>query len=156
MIELVVVLLIVMIMTAMVVPMYQGSITWARRDQMTRDVVARLKYAQERAIADVTEYRFYLDHEKGTFWLMRRDGEKDGKPVYSEVEDAGATREHLPVPLEFKRPKAQMDKLREAHFVAFYPGGACDYATITIVLDKRNETKIMTKGRLGQLEIEVD
>ena len=80
--EMVVVLMIVMIMTAAVLPMYQGSVTWARRDKFTRDIVARMKYAQERAIADVTEYRFYLDEKDGEFWRMCNAGKKDGKEEF--------------------------------------------------------------------------
>ena len=152
----VVVLMIVMIMTAAVLPMYQGSVTWVRRDRVTRDIVARMKYAQERAIADVTEYRFYLDHDRGSYWLMRQAGEKDGKDVFEEVNDAGATRDRLPESLEFEKPKASLDKERKAHYIAFYPGGACDYATIKLKYDKTEEIKITTKGRLGQLDVEKD
>ncbi len=155
-IEIIVVLMIVMIMTAAVVPMYQGSVAWARRDRATRDVLSRLKYAQERAITDVSEYRFYLNRDTGTFWLMREGERKDGKEVFEEVDDAGATRAQLPEAMIFEKPKATMDRKRDAHYVAFYPGGACDYATITIALDKRTSTTIRTKGRLGQLEVETE
>ena len=154
--EMVVVLMIVMIMTAAVLPMYQGSVTWVRRDRVTRDIVARMKYAQERAIADVTEYRFYLDRDDGTYWLMRSAGEEDGKDVFEEVGDAGATRDRLPESLEFEKPKASLDKERKAHYIAFYPGGACDYATVTMKYDKSEEITIKTKGRLGQFEVEKD
>ncbi|NUM56533.1 MAG: type II secretion system protein [Candidatus Hydrogenedentes bacterium] len=154
--EAVVVLMIAMIMTAAVLPMYQGSLTWARRDKVTRDLVARMKYAQERAIADVTEYRFYLDHERGTHWLMRHGGKKDGKDAYSEVDDAGATRERLPESLEFEKPKASFDKELKAHYIAFYPGGACDYATVKLKYDKHEAITIKTKGRIGQFEVETD
>lgn len=157
--EMVVVLSIVLIMTAAVVPMYQGSITWAQRDRAVRDVVARMKYAQERAISDIAEYRFYLNHETGAYWLMRRITEPDADAddetdSFEEVDDAGATRARLPESASFARPKALLDKKRDAHYIAFYPGGSCDYATITIEYDKRSETKISTKGRLGQLEVE--
>lgn len=154
--EMVVVLMIVMIMTAAVLPMYQGSVTWARRDKFTRDIVARMKYAQERAIADVTEYRFYLDEKDGEFWLMRSAGKKDGKEAFTEVDDAGATRARLPESLEFDKPKASQDKDRKAHYIAFYPGGACDYAAVTMKYDKTEEITIKTKGRLGQLEVDRD
>lgn len=155
-IEMIVVLVIVMLMTAAVLPMYQGSVTWARRDRVTRDIVARMKYAQERAIADITEYRFYLDHDEGTYWLMRCTGQEGGKPVYAEVQDAGATRDRLPDTLVFEKPKAAMDKERKANYVAFYPGGACDYATIALKYDKSKQIKIVTKGRLGQFEVVKD
>ncbi len=152
----VVVLMIVMIMTAAVVPMYQGSVTWARRDRVTRDLVSRMKYAQERAIADVTEYRLYVDRDAGSYWLMRNEGKKDGKDVFEEVKDAGATRDYLPDSLTFEKPKATHDEKRKAHYIAFYPGGACDYATIKMKYDKTEEIKISTKGRLGQFEVEKD
>jgi len=155
--ELIVVLSIIMIMTAVVVPMYSGSVSWARKDRATRDVLARMKYAQERAITDVAEYRFYLNRDTGAFWLMREaETAEDGKKTFLEVDDAGATRGVLPREMEFEKPKAAMDRDRDAYFVAFYPGGACDYATVIIALDKRTSTKISTKGRLGQLEVETE
>ena len=154
--EMVVVLMIVMLMTAAVLPMYQGSVTWVRRDRATRDVLSYMKYAQERAIVDVTEYRFYLDTEKGAYWLMRDEGKKDDKEVFSEVKDAGATRTYLPESLAFDRPKARTDKDRKAHFISFYPGGACDYATVTMKYDQTDKITIKTKGRLGQLDVDKD
>jgi len=155
-IEVIVVLSIVMIMTAAVVPMYQGSVAWARRDRATRDVVSRLKYAQERAITDAAEHRFYLDDDSGTYWLVREGEENDGKRVFEELDDAGATRARLPEQMKFEKPKASLDRELDAHYVAFYPGGACDYATITIAIDDRTSTKIRTEGRLGQMKVETD
>ncbi len=143
-------------MTAAVIPMYQGSLTWARRDRVTRDLVARMKYAQERAIVDITEYRFYIDREDGSYWIMRDAGKKDGKRVFDEVDDAGATRDRLPESLEFEKPKATLDNERKAHYIAFYPGGSCDYATVKLKYDKAEGIKISTKGRLGQFEVEID
>ena len=154
--EVIVVLMIVMIMTAAVIPMYQGSLTWARRDRVTRDLLARMKYAQERAIVEVTEYRFYLDRDNGSYWIMRDAGKKDGKVVFEEVKDAGATRDRLPESLEFDKPKATLDDERKAHYIAFYPGGACDYATIKLKYDKSDTIEISTKGRLGQFDVEMD
>lgn len=154
--EAVIVILIVLIMSAAVLPMYQGSVTWARRDKVTRDLLARMKYAQERAIIDVTEYRFYLDYESGAHWLMRNDGKKDGVDVYSNVGDAGATRDRLPESLEFEKPKASLDKDRGAHYIAFYPGGACDYATIKLKYDKTKKITIETRGRIGRFDVEKD
>lgn len=154
--EAVVVLTIVMLMTAAVLPMYAGSVTWVRRDRAARDVVARMKYAQERAIAEVREYRFYLDRESGEFWLMRNAVTEDGKDTFAEVDDAGAARDRLPDALEFEKPKASLDAKRKAHYVAFYPGGACDYATISMKYGKNETIAIKTKGRLGQFEVEKD
>jgi len=77
--ELIVVMTIISLMTAAVVPIYQGTLTWARNDRAVSQVVSLMKYAQERAVTDSVPYRFYIDDEKGAFWLARQGTDKDGE-----------------------------------------------------------------------------
>ncbi|MCP4641106.1 MAG: hypothetical protein GY851_11760 [bacterium] len=148
------------LMTAAVVPVYQGSLSWTQRDRAVREFVAMMKYAQERAVADAAEYRFYVNLDKGTYWIMRAaPPEKDAEAGADEVEfvpvtDAGATGRTLPATLSLRGSKARRDRDRDAHFVAFYPGGACDYATLKLSGDDFDRVTIATKGRLGQFEVD--
>lgn len=151
--EMIVVMTIVGLITAGVIPVFQGTLTAVRGDRASRDFVALLKYAQETAIAEATEYRFCMNHEEGTYWLMRAAVDEDGERTFERVDDGyGATR-RLPDGISLDRPDTRYDRDAKAHFVAFYPGGACDYATITIEKRNGDDIDIRTKGRLGQFEV---
>ena len=62
-IELIVVLTILSLMLGVVVPIYHGSLSRTRSAGATRDFLATMKYAQERAVTDATEHRLYLDDD---------------------------------------------------------------------------------------------
>ena len=152
-IELIVVMTIIALMTAAVVPMYQGSMTYIQRDRAIRDFAALMKYAQERAITDATEYRFYFREEQRDFWVMRL-ARMDGDEKEFAFPDEGATEvRQLPETVKLDKPKARYDKDREAHYVAFYASGACDYAKIFLESDDDTRITLETKGRLGQFEV---
>ena len=152
-IELIVVMTIIALLTAAVVPMYQGSLTRVLQDRATRDFVAYLKYAQERAITDATEYRFYFRDEQRDYWVMRLDKVEAGEKHFVYLDEGAAEVKQLPEGIEFERPKARFDKDLEAHFVAFYGTGACDYATIKLETGDGDRIVLETKGRLGRFEV---
>ncbi|MBN2309716.1 MAG: type II secretion system protein [Candidatus Hydrogenedentes bacterium] len=152
-IELIVVMTILALMLGVVVPLYQGSLTWVRTDRATRDFVALMKFAQERAISHATEYRFYMDYDTGAYWLMRLAAIQDGEKVFEDVPEYGGRR-LLPEGLSLRGSHARNDRDREAHFIAFYATGACDYATVKLSRGPGETTTIDTKGRLGQLEVD--
>lgn len=151
--ELLVVLMVITIIAAAVIPVFSGAFANLQRDHAIRDIVAMMKYAQERAIADSVEHRVYLDEENGRFWLMRLKGIEDGEKIFVNPAEPWGTPQSLPDKVEFQRLTAQRDRDRDAHYVAFYPTGACDYATIRIVDDDRNRIQIATKGNLSQFDI---
>ena len=155
--ELIVVMTIIALMTATVVPIYQGTVTWARFDRATRTFVAYMKYAQERAITDMTEYRFYMNYDTGAYWLMRQAEDSEGdEDAFEQVDDSDGGHHVLPEKISLDGTEARNDRDRDAHYVAFYAGGACDYATVKLRTKEGRETIIKTKGRLGQLEVEQD
>jgi prepilin-type N-terminal cleavage/methylation domain-containing protein len=155
-IEIIIVLTILSIMTASVIPMYQGSLGRVRFERASRDFVSTLKYAQERAVTDATEHRLYLNEERGAYWVTRFAGVQDGKDVYERLDEFAGAERVLPENIKIEKPDARLDRDREAHYVAFYPSGACDYATISFALDDDRSCTIKTKGRLGRLDVEQD
>ncbi len=155
-IELIVVMTIIALLTAAVVPIYQGSLTRIREDRATRDFVAYLKYAQERAITDGTEYRFYMREESREYWVMRQHIDEEGEKQFAYLDEGPVEVKQLPEGIEFERPKARFDKDREAHFVSFYGTGACDYATIKMETADGDELELETKGRLGRFEVKAE
>jgi len=141
------------LLTAAVVPLYQGSLTRARQGRATRDFIAYLKYAQERAITDSTEYRFYFREEQRDYWVMRLDKVEAGEKRFAYLDEGVVDVKHLPEGIKFERPKARFDKDRDAHFVAFYGSGSCDYATIKFETGTGDKIVLETKGRLGRFEV---
>ncbi len=151
-IELVIVLTIFALMTAAVVPIYVGSVTWARSDRAVRDFVALMKYAQERALTDQVEYRFYMDYDTGAFWLLRFGENEDGEPAFVALDESDTGRRTLPENVSLEGTKARKDSELEAHYIAFHGSGACDYATVKLDCAGRKTVTIRTKGHLGQFE----
>lgn len=152
--ELVVALTIIALMTAVVTPMFHGSLTWVHGDRATRDFVAAMKYAQERAVSDEVEYRFYVDDDTGAFWLMRFDHFEDDDKVFGFLAGTEGQRRILPETCEITKCEARKDSELGARFVAFYPHGACDYATIKLETANGTKLRIETKGRLGRLDVD--
>ena len=152
-IELLVVLTVITVIAAAVIPVFSGAFANMKRNHAVLDIVAMMKYAQERAISDSTEHRVYIDEERGRFWLMRLKGMDGDQKVFEEPAEPWGTPQTLPEKAKFQRLKAQRDRDLDAHYIAFYPTGACDYATIRIVDDDGNRIQIDTKGTLGQFDI---
>jgi len=151
--EMIVVMTIIALITAGVVPVFQGTLTFVRGDRAGRDFVALMKYAQETAIAESTEYRFYMNPDEGTYWLMRAATDEDGDRIYEFVNDGYGAKRRLPENIEIERPDARRDRDNKGYFVAFYPGGGCDFATVEIERENGDGIRIKTKGRLGQFEV---
>lgn len=144
---------IVAVMTTAVVPMFAHSVQWVRGDRAKRDLIAHLKYGQERAITDGTEYRLYLDDKNDAYWLVRLEGIKDGEKVFQPVEDIGGERRTLSQGVDLVKPTARRDTDKKSYYVGLYPTGACDYATITLVKPGGRTVRIETKGKLGRFQV---
>lgn len=153
-IELIIVMTFIALISAAVIPIYQGSLTRIQKDRATRDFIAYMKYAQERAITDATEYRFYISDKDNAFWVMRLDKREGDEKEFAYPDEGASEVKYLPESVTVEKAKARRDKDRDARFIAFYGSGACDYATITLEDEEGNQIKLETKGRLGQFEVE--
>ena len=151
--EIMVVLTIMVILLSAVVPLYLTSHRFVRIDQAERDLVATMEYAQERAVLDQTEYRLYLDTKSNTYWPARLADVRNGDKLFEDLDETGAGHTTLPPGLRFTKSKARRDPVRNIQYVAFFPSGACDDATIELETDKREKSHVATKGMLGRLEI---
>lgn len=153
--ELVVVLTLLAVLTSGVVPVFRGSLKTMRAEHAIRDFVATLKFAQERAITDVAEYRVYIEPEEGLYWLAMYTGyDEYGDMVFESIGESLTDSQRLPENMEFDDVEAEWDREREAHFVAFYPSGACDYVEIVIRRDDDTTLEIETQGSLGRFVVE--
>lgn len=151
--EIIVVLTLLAIMLAAAAPVFRGAVKGNRQDQAVRNFIAALKFAQERAVADSTEYRVYIDSDGEAYWLLRLSRREGDDKMFEAPAERYAGRTTLPESLEFERPSARRDRARDAHYVAFYPNGACDYATIRFRKDKHDRLRIETKGSLGRFKV---
>ena len=149
--ELLVVLTILSLLMTAIVPVYQGSIGWVRTDGAVRDFMALTKYCQERAVSHGVEYRLYIDKDNGEFWATRYEVDNKGEWAARPLDGDAGRRRELPRGVEVEQLKARRDREAKAHFVAFHPSGACDYATIVIRKRTGDKVTLNTKGRLGQL-----
>jgi prepilin-type N-terminal cleavage/methylation domain-containing protein len=151
--ELLVVLSIIMVIAAAVIPVFSGAYANLQRDHALRDIVAMMKYAQERAITDAIEYRVYFHEESGRFWIMRLARMDADAKVFAMLDEPWGTPQSLPAKAKFSRLSAERDRDQDARYIAFYPSGACAYATIRIIDEDRNRIEIATKGNLSQFKV---
>jgi len=152
-IELVIVLAIIGMLTAGAVPVFRGSFAFVQEDHAVRDLVATIKYGQERAVTDAVEYRLYLDRDEGEYRLMRFKAMEDEEKVFAPLDERLGEPVRLPVRLTMDRVQARKDRQRNAYYIAFYPNGGCDEATITLRPNTGRSIRIETNGALGRLEV---
>lgn len=153
--ELILVMTIIAIIAVAVVPVFRGTLASVQTEHGVRDMVATVRYAQERAVTDSLEYRLYLDPEKGEYYLMRLEGyDEDNEKVFEPLEESIGGVMPLPKRMGMKRPRARKDRDRDAYYVAFFPSGACDDVTIDLEREDRSgSVRIKTNGALGRLEV---
>jgi len=151
--ELIVVLTLLSILTSAIVPVFAGSLESMRRDQAVRELLAVLKFAQERAIADSAEFRVYINEEKGVYWIESLQVAEDGARTFEELGESFTDPWVLPESIEFKKVKARDDRERDLKYISFFPSGACDYVEIELARNDRRTVCIQTKGALGRFEV---
>lgn len=155
--ELIVVLSILSIMSAAVVPLFRGTLESVESDHSFRDLIATIKYAQERAVTDCREYRLYISKETNEYWLMSlawsmgRDSKK-----FIPVEERQGDRMALSKRLEIQRLTAKKDRKEKASYISFYPSGACDQASLTVGRENGKRMKIQLRGSLGEIKVDAE
>ena len=154
--ELIIVLTILAVMSAAAIPVFSGSLGTVESDHAVRDFVALIKYAQERAVTDLREYRLYLDPEKGRYFLMTLQRTAEGKKRFKALDEKQGEALFLPSRLTMKKPSAKKDRKLGLYYVSFYPSGACDEATITLQSKDSGKIKIETGGSLGKIKVDRD
>ncbi len=152
--ELIVVLVLLAIISAAVVPVYSGSVESVHAGNTQRDIVALLKYAQERAISDAVEYRFYLKSDARRYWIMRQTVDEDGQIVFERPPEKSGRDRVLPdfVAIAGTR-KMREDREWQAHYIGFYPNGSCDTTRIKLEIENGPSLRIEIEGGLGEIEV---
>lgn len=154
--ELLVVLSILAVLTAMIVPVYGASVSAMQRRSLRGDLVATIRYLQELSIQQSRELRLYVDTREGTYWAEGWVAGLGDDKVFEALHDSklGAM-QTFPGSLKITRIQARKDRGNRHHYIAFYPTGACDPAKIRF--GKRRGGKatftIETTGTLGDVVV---
>jgi len=152
-VELIIVLTIIGILAGATVPLFRDTTEKLREERAMRDLYGTLKFAQERAISETTEYRVYLDEKKGRYWTSRFIADADDKKSMENATETDGEPTVLPEGIVLKKTKARQDSKREARYIAFYPSGACDVASVTVERKNGKSITVSTKGKLGQFKV---
>ncbi len=145
--ELMIVMSLLAIITAMVTPVFGGTFRSVQAENETRDLVAFMEYAQMRSVTDAAEYRVFLVPEMSTYWLEKAVV-RDGVSVdYVMAEDNLAEDTTLADLVEMAVPRARRFKGKKVYYVSFYPNGMCDDALIALKnIDDESVFIISTAG----------
>lgn len=154
--ELVVVMTMLAVLTAIIIPAFGASVTAMKHRSARGDFVALLYFVGELAVRESREVRLYIDDRQGTYWVEAWvSGHGDDK-VFEPLDDRahGGVRQ-FPAEFDITRLRARQDRGQEGRYIAFYPSGACDQASIRIANGGRGEgsTTIATTGALGQVAV---
>lgn len=153
--ELVVVLSIIAVLSMMVSPVFRIAFRDIRTESAVNDLVATLAHAQTRAVSDSTEFRVYLDPERGAYWTERQTNPGERPAQFERVSDRFSTGAEFPDTLAMKKVSARRDAESKWYFIAFYPHGAADIAKLELVRTGEGGERYTVSTRGGRVEVEL-
>ena len=153
--ELVVVLTILALLTAIIIPVFGESVSAMQRRSARGDFVALLYFTGELAVRESREMRLYLDDRNGAYWVEGWvSGHGDDKRFEPLADRSQGGVRYFPEQLAITRVRARTDRARNLHYIAFLPSGACDRASVRLSNGEREgATTIATTGALGGVEL---
>jgi hypothetical protein len=118
------------VLTAMVTPVFNGTLRGIRAENEARNLAGLLEYAQARSVTDAVEYRVYLAPTINTYWLERAVMREGRSVTFDFVEDTLIESTKLGETLQLAKPRARQVGGEALFYVAFYPNGMCDEALL--------------------------
>lgn len=156
MLELIVVVSILAIVTAVVIPVYGASVTAMKQRSARGDFVALVYFVQELAVRESREMRLYIDERERAYWIEGWESGHGDDKVFAPLKDRsqGSVR-FFPESLTVDRIRARSDRSKNIHYIAFFPNGACDRASLRLTGNHRGDDGITvaTTGVLGVVEV---
>ncbi len=155
-IEMLTVVFIMLVMVGVSVPVFRSSMNAVKVRSATRNVLATLTFAQEKAISSLYEHRVYFDADENAYWVERLERiDKNREKVFVPVTEAYGRKRFLPDYLRLEYVRGGGEAFGEFPFIACFPNGACGQATIRLDNTREDERiTIETKGFLGKFEVE--
>lgn len=155
--ELIVVVTLLGLITAAVVPLYGRSMSAVQARSLRNDMVSLIGFVQSKAVSESVEYRIYFDEKRQVYWVMRFDGfDEDNEKTFAAVEAEFGRETALPRNYVFDRIDAHEDRQMHAPYIACFPNGSCDRATIKLknVRERNRSVSLETLGAMGKFKID--
>ncbi len=136
--ELVIVLIIIGISSALVVPRFIGGMGGVDLKTASGQVAASLRYARSQAVSQKVPYAAVFDLEKNRLTIMsQRTGETEDSDESSEEgsASAGGKRYDLPDGIVFMKVASEeesVDEDAEGFTIGFYPSGGSDGGAVAV------------------------
>lgn len=152
-IELLVVMSLLALIAAALVPVYGPSVGAMRARSARGDFTATLLFAQELAIREGREIRVMLDTEGQAWWLEGWESGRGDKKVFTPLEVDGERK--FPEAATLTRVRARAAGGKGRYFIACYPNGACDRASLQWRApgERASTWTLTTTGVLGGIEV---
>jgi len=164
--ELVVVMTLVSIISAIVIPTFGPAYRTMQVKSTQDEILALIAHTQEMAVRESREFHFCIDPRERIFWVRYVATPQDVDEVEVELDLEGTLlidvaeswgqEQPFPEFLDMRQPRMRKDRETGAFYLACYPNGACDRVTLQFE-DTRfrgDRFVIETLGTLGQFEVE--
>lgn len=143
--ELLVVLLIVSLMSAMVLPRLAGSLDRLNSESVAKKIAAALRYARSQAVSERRTFSARFDFEKremGIRNLKSGNGNSKSEPTY-----------RLPKGVQFAEA-APEERMEAGVFeIVFYPGGNSSGGEVTVLDEKKRQYEISVDFITGSVRL---
>ncbi|MFA7328798.1 MAG: prepilin-type N-terminal cleavage/methylation domain-containing protein [Candidatus Ratteibacteria bacterium] len=148
-IELLLVSVIISVLIGISAPRLNRSVSSLALRNCSKDIVALIKYTQQTAIIEETNYRINLDPKKNKVWPTRRKSGAETE-TYEIIKTSLGKPYSLPQKVKITSLKFTDTNLTDQNYLTCYPNGYTDKATLTIS-DGKETFSITTTGRIGQV-----
>lgn len=153
--ELLVVVALLAVLSGAVLPAFQGSVSGIQSDHAVRDLVASIKYAQERAVSDGREYRIYFAQNERGYWIAALASHQGSEKIFEAISERHGEPMTFPERLSVQHLRTRKDSRTNLRYIAFLPNGACDKASLAFHNARGQSVTVETNGTFGELKVNV-
>jgi general secretion pathway protein H len=153
-IELIVVLVIISLMTALVTPRLIGSLTKMNLNTSAQKISSFLRYARSQAVSEQTVYHAVFDFEKNSMYIKIEKPQDDQDTYFKaeteseETDDSKSERSEiqsyiLPEGVVIKKAVVANEKIDSDLFsIVFYPAGSSSGGSVVLMDEKERQYQI--------------
>lgn len=135
--ELIVVIAIISVTLGLLMPVFRKTFSDIQLNTCVQDMVSLIRYAQERAIVENTTLRFNLDTKEGSYWLTKKEQDKD---TFSGLSEKLGRKHTIASGLQIETKESTID---------FYSDGELSPAQIRIRNQNNKALTISLKPNVG-------
>ncbi len=141
-IELIVVLVLIGLLSAITMPLLISSITKTRLKTSAKELATSFRYARNQAISTKKPYYFYVDLDNSSYWISSDVENVESKDFFDaeDAREAAINIRHTSKEITIKKVDAALSTIKEGIVeIPFYPQG--NTIDVIVYLEKRNESK---------------